>query len=156
MTLMLLALLLPSVCIVNAFRETHAGERSSFWKRCRSTKCNSKTYHLKGDFSGEIQFQDCEVNVNKPFYTDSNVRMCEERCKVVHSGEAKTVKVERKSDSDEESCALVEGICQDSCCKAKCSGESYDLKGDLGGQVQFQECEAGSVKSFWSGSRLVA
>eukprot|EP00438_Fugacium_kawagutii_P035455 Skav216636 [mRNA] locus=scaffold1255:147905:154122:+ [translate_table: standard] len=94
-------------------------------------------------------------NGNATEVKPSNASKCEETCKVVHSGEAKTVKVERKSGSDGESCALVEGICQDSCCKAKCSGESYDLKGDLGGQVQFQECEAGSVKSFWSGSRLV-
>eukprot|EP00438_Fugacium_kawagutii_P035456 Skav216637 [mRNA] locus=scaffold1255:154842:155066:+ [translate_table: standard] len=61
MVLMSFALLmLPSVCIVSAFRE-HAGQRR-FWGYCRSPKCNGKTYRLRGDLAGQIQFQDCEVS----------------------------------------------------------------------------------------------
>eukprot|EP00438_Fugacium_kawagutii_P034654 Skav201620 [mRNA] locus=scaffold5983:35985:38262:- [translate_table: standard] len=101
MAMIALALLL-NVCIVSALRETYGLEgehHNSFWSHCRSSKCTGGTYDRKGDL------QDCEVNVNKPFYTDSDDRMCEETCKVVESGESKSVKVKRKSGGGKESCS---------------------------------------------------
>eukprot|EP00438_Fugacium_kawagutii_P035457 Skav216638 [mRNA] locus=scaffold1255:155300:156268:+ [translate_table: standard] len=83
-----------------------------------------------------------EVNKSNPFfYRDSEDRMCEETCKVVHLGESYTVEVERKSGKGEQSCALEEGICEDPCCKAKCSGESYDLKAKWKGKHRFEDCQ---------------
>ena len=132
--------LLLSVNFVVALRDSHtlAQQQGPFWcSKCCTEKCDFETHHVIGDL-GPVQFQDCHVTKNQAFEFQGE-SVCEETCQISYFGKSKPVKVMRKSGSGPQKCTLriprKQGICEDACCAAKCSGQS-----EWKGQRQFQEC----------------
>eukprot|EP00435_Cladocopium_sp_Y103_P015795 s464_g3.t2 len=142
----LVLVFLPGANLVAALRDNHAlahQQGTICWRKCCTSKCDSETHQFKGDL-GPVKFQDCQVKKNKPLEIKSET-MCEETCQIPYFGESKPVKVLRKSGHGTQQCTLQkdpkdQGICEDDCCAAKCSGQSYSLKSEWKGQWQFQNC----------------
>ena len=145
--MMAVVLFLLGIDIVNALRENRAlGQRqtgSICFRKCCSSKCDGQFYGLKGDLEAQLKFQDCQVEENKPFEI-GEVTKCRETCNVSLLGESKAVKVLRNSGKGEQQCTLEKGqkeMCEGSCCIPKCNGNKYELKADLRGKYELQDCQ---------------
>lgn len=146
MAMLIVLMLLPGANLVAALRDHHAlaHQQSPFWcRKCCTPKCDNQTEQVKGDL-GQVKFQDCQVTKNKPLEIQGET-MCEETCQTPYFGKSKPIKVLRTSAHGPQQCFLrffpwYQGICEDDCCAAKCSGQSYSLKSEWKGQWQFQNC----------------
>ena len=68
---------------------------------------------------------------------------CQETCSIVYQEVSREVKVKRRSGKGPQVCQMkpTEGICEDRCCLARCSNESYELRADGNGPWHFQDCQ---------------
>ena len=141
MAMLIVLMLLPGANLVAALRDHHAlaHQQSPFWcRKCCTPKCDNQTEQVKGDL-GQVKFQDCQVTKNKPLEIQGET-MCEETCQTPYFGKSKPIKVLRTSAHGPQQCFLsslpwYQGICEDDCCAAKCSGQR-----EWKGQWQFQKC----------------
>ena len=132
--------------VANAFRHEVAQQDSSHFclQKCCSSKCSNRSYALPGDLARHVELHDCVVKLHEPqYHGKSGEAFCEENCTIFASEGAKTIQVLRKSGKGEQHCkpeSPVDGLCEQQCCHAKCTEQTYELDGTW---QFFQDCHFG-------------